>query len=184
MAVLQLRPRAADTPADFDHPVGLLYACHERVRHFAGLVPKIAARLAQGGPDSAVREAAASVLRYFDLAAQLHHQDEEEDVFPALRAVLSGAEDAALASAIDRIEAEHRALAASYAAVRPALEALAAGQAAALSRDTAEVFATLYPAHAQAEEREVFAVLEARLSAATLAQIGRNMAARRGVSHV
>lgn len=183
MAVLTLRRSAAETPADFDHPVALLLACHERVRHFAGLVPKIAARLAPGEPDAAVREAAASVLRYFDVAAQLHHQDEEEDVFPALRAVLRGAPDTALAAAIERIEGEHQALAAAYAQVRPALAALAAGQAATLAREQAERFAALYPAHADAEEREVFAFLEARLETGTLAAIGRKMAQRRGVAH-
>lgn len=183
MAVLQLRPRAAETPADFEHPVALLLACHERVRHFAGLVPKIAVRLSQGGSDRTVQEAAASVLRYFDVAAQLHHQDEEQDVFPALRATLRFGEDEDLAAAIERIEAEHTNLAAAYAAVRPELEILAAGRPAQLSLDAAAGFAALYPAHAAAEESEVFAHLEARLTPQTLAQIGRNMARRRGVAH-
>lgn len=183
MAVLQMRSRAAETAADFDHPVALLCACHERVRHFAGLVPKIAARLTSGAPDQATREAAEGVLRYFDVAAQLHHQDEEEDIFPALRAVLRNAADATLAAAMDRLEAEHRALAAAYAAIRPSLTALAAGEPAILTQAQAERFAVLYPAHADAEEREVFAVLESRLGQSTLAAIGRKMAQRRGVRH-
>jgi len=183
MAVLQLRSRAEDTPADFDHPVALLHACHERVRHFAGLVPKIAARISGGGPDNAVREAAAGVLRYFDLAAQLHHQDEEEDIFPAMRAALDATADANLLAAIARIEAQHADLAAAYGAVRPALEALAAGAPASLPVAAAEAFARQYPAHADAEEREIFAVIEQRLDAPTLARIGKNMAARRGVKH-
>ncbi len=183
MAVLQLRPRAEEAPADFDHPVALLYACHERVRHFAALVPRIAARLAQGGADQAVREAAAAVLRYFDVAAQLHHQDEEEDLFPALRAVLDPSADAALLAALARLQAEHAELAAAYGAVRPALAALASGAAASLPVAIAEAFARIYPQHADAEEREVFPVLEDRLDPQTLARIGRNMARRRGVRH-
>jgi len=30
--------------------------------------------------------AAQGILRYFDTAGQLHHQDEEQDLFPALHA--------------------------------------------------------------------------------------------------
>ncbi len=179
-----MRSRAGETPADFDHPVALLCACHERVRHFAGLVPKIAARLTPGAPDRETSEAAAGVLRYFDVAAQLHHQDEEEDVFPALRAVLRTAADATLSAAMDRLEAEHRTLAVAYAAIKPSLTALAKGEPAMLAPAQAERFAALYPAHADAEEREVFAFLESRLGAATLAAIGRKMAQRRGVRHV
>jgi hemerythrin-like domain-containing protein len=183
MAVLHLRSRAEEHPADFDHPVALLLACHERVRHFAALVPKLAEHLRQTGCDQAAREAAAGILRYFDLAAQLHHQDEEFDVFPALRVVLRQPADARLLAAIDRMEAEHAALATAYGQVRPALAAIAAGQGVELEAVAAQGFAELYPAHAQAEEEEVFAFLEAKLGAASLADIGRKMAARRGVTH-
>ena len=102
------------SPADatFDRPVSILLSCHDKVRHFAGLMLKLEAHLAAqrqqpGEPASAspdARHAAALVRRYFEVAAPLHHQDEEDDVFPALRAL--GDED--LSARIHALTAAHR----------------------------------------------------------------------------
>lgn len=37
--------------------------------------------------DVQAQAAAAQILRYFNVAAPLHHQDEDEDLFPALLAL-------------------------------------------------------------------------------------------------
>ena len=84
------------SPADatFDRPVSILLSCHDKVRHFAGLMLKLEAHLAgqrqqPGGPATAspdARHAAGLVRRYFEVAAPLHHQDEELHVLPRLRA--------------------------------------------------------------------------------------------------
>ena len=57
--------------------IEMLMACHEKVRHFAKLADRIAAHITEHGADPQAREAAKSVMRYFDIAAPLHHADED-----------------------------------------------------------------------------------------------------------
>ncbi|WP_417070512.1 hemerythrin domain-containing protein [Niveibacterium terrae] len=159
---------------DFESPLSLLTACHDKVRHFAALSLSLAAHVESRGADRDAREAASNILRYFDIAAPLHHADEEEDLFPALRAL----GEPALDRAIDELEAEHRSLAGLWQSVRLWLTAIDRGEAAPRP-DELEGFARLYPAHAAREEAEVYGAAK-RLSAAELAGIGARMRQRRG----
>ncbi|MEK9803656.1 MAG: hemerythrin domain-containing protein, partial [Curvibacter sp.] len=93
-----------DSPAaGFEQPYDMLTACHERVQRTLALLERLIAHVDRHGHDTQSRSAAADVLRYFDLAAPLHHQDEELHVFPAL---LAG-QDAALQAVVRRLQAEH-----------------------------------------------------------------------------
>lgn len=167
--------------AGFDAPMEMLAACHERVRRSADRLLRIADRAASGRVDVTVRDAARDVLRYFDLAAPQHHEDEERHVFPC---VLAGCGDAALRDAVERLQRQHVELHALWAALRGPLQALADGDGAAFDADaraTAARFAALYARHAELEETLVFPAAAARLSADALVAIGTEMAQRRGV---
>jgi hemerythrin-like domain-containing protein len=159
----------------------MLVACHDRVRHFAATVERLAGHVLEHGSDEAAREAAAGVLRYFDVAAPLHHEDEEADLFPALVEALDVTQDADTLATLRRLTAEHVELAALYRAVRVTLERIAAGEPARFAAGAAESFARRYPAHAAAEEESVFPIAQARLAKDVLADIGRRMASRRGL---
>ncbi|WP_432722531.1 hemerythrin domain-containing protein [Jeongeupia wiesaeckerbachi] len=170
-----MRNPFATEAVGFDTPIAMLVACHDRVRHYAGLLPKLADHLAAHGIDAEAVRAAASILRYFDMAAPLHHQDEDDDLFPLLRE----RGDAALRARIDAIAAEHDGLSAQWQALRPALQALAIGQSATLDPDAVRRFAHDYPAHAEREERELYPHAARLLNADELDALGRLMAARR-----
>lgn len=162
--------------AGFDAPFDMLAACHDRVERSLALLERLAAHLPVQGADTAARDAARDVLRYFDLAAPHHHQDEERHVLPALRAAGQGA-------LADRVMAEHVALVAAWAALRPGLQALVDRAAVPdPQRDGWAVFCAAYRAHAALEDTQVFAPARALLDAAAQAAMGREMAARRGVS--
>lgn len=60
----------------------MLEACHERVQRTLGLLGRLREHVRKQGVDNDARQAARDVLRYFDIAAPLHHQDEELHVFP------------------------------------------------------------------------------------------------------
>ncbi|WP_454733524.1 MULTISPECIES: hemerythrin domain-containing protein [Cupriavidus] len=158
----------------FESPIELLLACHDKVRRFAGLCPRLARHVALHGADEEARSAAAGALRYFQVAAPLHHMDEEEDLFPALREL----GDAALDARIGEIAAEHGHLGALWRAVQPWLEAVSQGTAQAAPPEL-DPFATGYPAHALREEREIYPAAD-KLPHDRLAEIGRRMARRRG----
>ncbi len=171
----------AEPAASFDDPVALLMACHDRVRHYAGLALKLAEYLPAHGADAQAREAASSILRYFDVAAPLHHQDEEEDLFP----LLAERGDATLKQLAGvTMFAEHVELAVLWQQVRACLLVIAAGESADLPLELASAFAQRYPAHALLEDEQIYPHAVRLLAPEELAELGRRMAARRGVAPV
>ncbi len=164
--------------AGFDQPFEMLAACHERVERMLQLLERLAEHLPGHGCDAQAVEAARDVMRYFDIAAPAHHEDEERHVLPVLRAQ---GEDAFAA----QLEQEHREMARRWQRVRRPLAAVVAGQWDAQGADEVlacwRSFATLYRAHAQAEDQSAFPLARADLDADAQRVMGREMAARRGV---
>jgi hemerythrin-like domain-containing protein len=161
--------------AGFDEPFEMLDACHRRVERMLSLLARLVAHVAEHGADEAAQSAAADVLRYFDIAAPQHHEDEERHVLPALRA----RGHTALA---DRLHADHEAMSAGWALLRVPLAEVAAGRApapAALARWSD--FAVRYTRHLQAEEALAFPAASSTLGVDEQAAMGAEMAARRGV---
>lgn len=169
--------------AGFEEPFEMLGACHERVERMLALLARLQQHLLAHGLDDAARQAARDVMRYFDLAAPLHHQDEEIHVFPPL---LAGP-DAGLRALVRRLLQDHRAMEAGWAAARSVLQAvsdspaanwapLAPGQTAALER-----FAALYVDHLAAEDRLAYPAAQATLTDDALRAMSLDMMQRRGV---
>ena len=79
-------PVARPTMPDLaiDDPMALLTACHDKVRHFCGLLDRLGAHVLAQGSDITAQEAATAIRRYFEMAAPLHHDDEDIDLYPAL----------------------------------------------------------------------------------------------------
>jgi hemerythrin-like domain-containing protein len=155
----------------FDQPFDMLSACHERVQRSLALLGRLAEHLANAGADAAARDAAGDVLRYFDIAAPHHHEDEERHVLPRLRAL-------GLAEVAERLAADHLAMHDAWMALRPGLLALRDG---ACVPDTANwrAFAAMYEAHITLEEHHAYPVARANLDAREQAAMGAEMAGRR-----
>ena len=168
-----MRPQLQPVAPSIDDPIELLQACHDKVRRFAGLTVRLRAHLADRGADDQAQEAAKSILRYFDVAAPLHHEDEDMDLFPALRAL--GQTD--LNARIDELQAQHDSLGRLWQALRPWLMAVSAGQTHEIPAE-ADDFAMAYPAHAAREESEIYPAAS-QLSAATVQRISEAMVRRR-----
>ena len=154
--------------------MALLRACHEKVVRFTTLAQRLQAHVRQQGVDEQAREAAQAVLRYFTLAAPLHHADEDDDLFVALRAL----GHLTLTARIDALQAEHDTLGQQWAEVRPWLETIAAGQLPSAPEPDVDGFATRYRDHAHAEESDVYPHA-AELSPAALQALADAMVARR-----
>ncbi|WP_255992237.1 hemerythrin domain-containing protein [Chitinolyticbacter albus] len=166
-------PGRIQARADFDDPIQLLIACHDKVRRFAKLTAKLAEHVAREGADRQAIEAAQQIIRYFDIAAPLHHADEEVDLFPALAAL----GDPVLCEVLQQIEQEHEPLAQLWQAVRRWLldvtNGLAIPPPAALAS-----FVVVYPEHAAREELLIYGAAT-RLPDATLRSLGQRIVARR-----
>lgn len=164
------------TPApSFEDPLALWQACHGRVRHFCALTQRLVGAIQTQGIDADVRSAAEAILRYFEVAAPLHHQDEEEDLFPLLRA--KG--DAALIQQLKDIENEHALLHRKWSVIRGLLQKIAAGETAPLTLSLVSDFAEAYIRHADSEETQLLPSLRVLLSTEELSLIADHMVGRR-----
>lgn len=168
--------------AGFDQPFELLRGCHARITRMDALLLRLIDHVAQQGADAQAQQAADKVLRYFDVAAPLHHEDEELHVFPVLRASAAGwvGDDAVL----ERLESDHRALALLWAELRDWLLQVKAAQALPASAsitEAAQRFSALHAAHIAIENTQIFPAAQACMDAAQITAMGQGMAARRGV---
>jgi len=69
---------------DFDDPLGVLRACHERMLAQCNTLQGLVTHVAHNGVDDEARSAIGNVIHYFTTSALHHHQDEEQDLFPLL----------------------------------------------------------------------------------------------------
>lgn len=162
----------------FEEPFAMLEACHERVQRTLALLGRLREHVRLQGGDGPARQAARDVLRYFDIAAPLHHQDEELHVFPPLLAQGS----AGVVALVRRLLQDHQDMEEDWAAARRPLQALADGQANAFSAaDEAvlERFALRYARHIEDEEGTAYPAVQQLLPPEALGPMGCEMAGRR-----
>lgn len=161
----------------YDQPLALLAACHERIRGQLRTLQRLLDHLAAGGDLRQARQAATTVMRYFDLAGRHHHDDEEMDLFP----LLEQTGEADIRALVARLRTEHVTLDATWQALRLQLAELAAGSATTLHGDAVAAMASGYEAHIRLENGHLLPAAARLLDAGQLAVLGRAMAARRGL---
>jgi hemerythrin-like domain-containing protein len=168
----------------FADPMGLLSDCHRRIERFLNLLMTVTEQARGGALTAEQREALEASLRYFREAAPTHTSDEENSLFPRLRAM----PDPRVRAVVDRVralEADHRAAAVDHAEVEKlgqrwlATGHLGAGETRELAARLQELDA-LYRQHIAVEDGEVFPLAREVLRGDEVAQIGEEMARRRG----
>lgn len=178
-----ISPNTGASAPTFDHPLEILLACHGKIQRQCDTLRKLAANLREHGCDAQAQQAAQGILRYFDTAGQFHHQDEEENLFPALRA--SADVDAAqLESLLQRLLDEHVVLLAAWDELRTVLVQLAAGIDMPLDDKLTGRFIRGYTGHIAIENTELLPLAARLLTDTQIRQIGTCMAERRGTSLV
>jgi hemerythrin-like domain-containing protein len=170
---------------DFTDPIGMLEDCHRRIERFLAVLVKLAFERRGAALGEQEIDSLSASLRYFRDAAPKHTADEEESLFPRLRAAGPEAMQA-LFERIDALESDHQ------TAVKLHAEVDVLGQAwlsrRQLSPDEAShletllgQLATLYERHIALEDTEVFPSAAKLLSPSDRQVIGAEMAARRGL---
>jgi hemerythrin-like domain-containing protein len=169
--------------AGFEAPFEILAACHERVERMLALIQRLQQHLQDTGCDDSARQAARDVMRYFDLAAPRHHEDEERHVFQPLMA----GPDAAVKALVLRLIQDHRQMELGWTDARSVLQTIANhGQAPWLGLTVwhqvkLNDFARLYRQHVDDEEKVAFPAARGLLGPGALAAMGADMMLRRGV---
>lgn len=179
-------PRSLDAlhaapAAGFDQPFEMLAACHERVHRMLALLGRLREHVAAHGADAQAQQAARDVMRYFDVAAPHHHQDEELHVFP----VLLAQGDARTVQLVRRLQDDHLRMESGWTAARAVLQEIAAGTLQRFTPSQAavlETFGGLYGEHIEAEEGTAYPGARALLDDAALRAAGAEMARRRGAA--
>lgn len=177
-------PGHASPAAGFEAPFDLLSACHERVHRSLRLLARLRDHVAASGCDMAAQEAARDVIRYFDVAAPRHHEDEERHVFPPLLACGNHP----LRALVLRLQQDHRDMEVAWGQARAVLQRLSdvhvphpgfAWQASELA--ALDVFSSLYDRHIADEETLVYPASQGQISAEQLRHMSTDMMNRRGV---
>lgn len=178
---IQIGAKASPT---FAQPLELLSDCHRRVESFLRALIIVTDQARGGALDARQLEALETALRYFREAAPRHTADEEESLFPRMRACGEPAREAL--ARIDALEADHE-----KARHRHELTEVLGRKwldTGGLSEDETRQLAaalselqSMYERHIAIEDSEIFPLAAKVLAKETLAQVGQEMAARRGL---
>jgi hemerythrin-like domain-containing protein len=167
-----------------ESPFEMLVACHERVNRSLELLHRLQAHLADMGLDEAARQAARDVMRYFDVAAPAHHQDEELHVFPPLLQ----ASDPELHEIVNKLMNDHRAMETRWSAARTTLTRITECSTQAWTpltpeqTDSLNRFSILYGQHIADEERIVYPAARSSMTTSAIRVMSEDMKRRRGVN--
>ena len=163
-----------ESAPDFNDPIGLLLACHQRILSHCDILERLVSHVAENGVDEDARKAALQVYRYFSTAGLLHHMDEEKDVFPLLIR-----QSIKMAEIIHRLKKDHQEMHVSWSGLAPLLSKPVSIVEAEQFPEMVEKFCQLYRNHVKLEEREFFSKAVHILSTDQLKTIGKNMKDRR-----
>ena len=167
----------------FDEPLGLLSDCHRRIEHFLKVLVLVTDHGGGRALADGERQALEGALAYFATAAPRHTADEENSLFPRLRASGDAAAHASL-RVLERLERDHAEAETDHHRIdalvrRWIAEGRLAQQDVTELRTRLDALQTMYERHIAVEDRELFPEAGRTLSADDLQEIGREMAARR-----
>ena len=169
----------AKPDSGFDDPIGMLTDCHRRIERFLDILCLVAERSA-GRPLTGEESAAVQVaLEYFRVAGRRHNADEEQSLFPRLRAAANGEGF----GEIGGLENDHEDAGRLHASVETLFEKwihsgdLGAGQVELLM--ATQNLKRIYVEHIRLEEQVVFPRAAKVLNKKTIARIGEEFRARR-----
>jgi len=170
----------AKLDSGFDDPIGLLKDCHRRIEKFLGILSRVASTAA--GRRLTPEEASAVEVsrRYFQKSGPRHNADEEDSLFPRLRA-FAGPHSL---EKIARLESQHHLTSGLHNEVDRLFGLwIAEGFLTPLQQDLltsdCRTLELIYAEHIEAEEKAVFPLAAEFLDAKAMADIGDEFRVRR-----
>lgn len=155
---------------DTDAPISHFTHCHVGILAQLSRLNELPALLA---PAALARKTAEQSIAFFGKGMYTHHQEEEKELFPAVRSsAQAGAERLRVDGLIDQLTAGHRELEALWESIAPGLQKVAKGQDATLDEAALSRLVQHYRQHALLEENEFLPLAET-----VLGRNGNHMAA-------
>ena len=167
-----------DAAPDFNDPLGLLLACHQRILGFCDLLQRVSQHIKEHGVDNDARQSIKKIHHYFSTAGRFHHEDEEQDLFPLLIS-----QSTEIATIVGELKQDHDRLDQAWAKLEPLLTHPETIAKTAEFDQWANEFCLVHRQHVSREEKDFFPVATNVLNAAQLQQLGCNMKKRRQADH-
>jgi len=170
----------AKPDSGFDDPIGMLVDCHRRIEHFLHILCMVAGRAHRRGLTDEEKEAVEAALHYFHVGGQRHNADEEESLFPRLRAARAVSELGDLSG----LESDHQRASQLHAEVEDLYRRWVA-MGRLQPEDEQRILAAtdqlkrLYQEHIRIEEQVVFPRAAEALDGQAIAAMGQEFRARR-----
>jgi pyridoxamine 5'-phosphate oxidase len=171
-----------DTAPGFDQPIAVLKHCHDRIRKQLATLQRLTEHLPKFGANVDATQAANAVMKYFNHAAEKHHEDEEEDLLPMLKATAQGEDAELLQKLTPELLQQHRQMESAWHILNQQLQQIAAGTSADLSTQDVQYFTEMYAAHMKVEESHIAPMAKRIFSDAQMAHLGDAMRARRNIT--
>jgi hemerythrin-like domain-containing protein len=162
-----------------DQPLEILEACHERVKNHCQILQRLSAHLKVAGIDDQAILASKNLLRYFEIAAKNHHEDEENNLFPMLLESMAGSDAVCINEIINVLKEEHILLENIWQSIKDPLELIASGTIASIDETQILLLATTYEKHINLEENELFPMAKRLLNEEQLKLMSHDMTQRR-----
>ena len=164
----------------FDDPLGMLEDCHRRIERFLHVLCVAAAQASGRSLNEEESAAVTAALHYFQEGGRRHNADEEESLFPRLRAAQPDDSQANLAHLEDDHRHTERLHGQVEAIYRKWIDSstLSSSEQQALLSATSEL-QRIYTEHIGLEESTVFPHAAQILDKAAIAAIGSEFQARR-----
>ena len=170
----------AKPDAGFDDPLGMLKDCHRRIESFLNILCVIVDRAKGRALNDEEMGAIQAALNYFRTGGQRHNADEEQSLFPRMRA----ADAAAQLEEIGGLEHDHREADEMHRRAEELYSAWISG--GGLGAEQQDELGTavrnlkqLYERHIELEEQVVFPRAAQMLKADAIAAMGKEFRARR-----
>jgi hemerythrin-like domain-containing protein len=170
----------AKPDSGFDNPIGMLTDCHRRIEHFLNILCVVVEQAAGRALTDEEKGAVQSALQYFRVGGQRHTADEEESLFPRLRA----ASATVTLKELSGLESDHRDADDLHRAADTLYTAWIATGPLSPDDEQRLLLITkrlrhLYEEHIRVEEQTVFPLAAQMLDTGTIAAIGREFRKRR-----
>lgn len=168
--------KSPDSLPGFDEPLALLRVCHTEILDHCDLLEQLVTKVKARENEAEIRDTARKIITYFSNSARLHHQDEEDDLFPLL-----ARQSLKLADLIHALRQEHKQLDILWAALEDSLKQITRLEDLEPFVASATRFCELNRQHVIRENMEFLPVAASSLSSEQIKDIGVAMAGRRGV---
>ncbi|MGD2119801.1 MAG: hemerythrin domain-containing protein [Chromatiales bacterium] len=161
-----------ETAPDFSQPLELLRACHQKILNHCEMLLRLCQHV-QTQVDDDAQKAAQQIHRYFSSAAQLHHEDEEVDLFPLLQ------HNPQASALIRQLQPQHVELGNLWSVFESVLADQQRLTELANMNHQAVALQQLYASHIEMENEQLLPLAATLLTPVQLQQLGANMQARR-----